>query len=1190
MSKILGSLVLAGWLCIGMLLTGCSVEGDNERQEAQLDSARVEIVEHMDYQKAEQIYQEIRSTTRNKLFQLMADEGLMKLCQICSKSKEFYDYRSDAERLMKDLRTAVRHMNARNDSLWQAAQQEFNRVSAVYYYNLRDYEKAVGLWPELKNAPKHRGQFLAEYVGRETYYYRSMQKKWAASNLTDAGRYQEALDSLAVALYLINEHHRKYSFSGMGDTLFIYNATPDTISTEMRWIQTPGMVCVPEWMASVRDQLSITLGAMGRKAESDYNHNIYFDILDATRQDMLMEQQLDALLRHERYFHILLVCIGLFAVVFFSLAVSTYRRRKKASQEKMAQLRRDIERELEQMPQRWLERSGSTISEIEDQMELADDERRAAEMKIDQNKRDYVDKAASVAIVGGIMPFLDRALHEVERDGEQGYLLELIDKINDYNEVLGHWVKIKQGSVSLTVESFALDELFTVARKATKLYESNGLTLNVQSADYVVKADKALTLFMINTLMDNARKFTPQGGSVTVAAQEAEDYVEISVTDTGYGMTEEDTREVVAAKKGHGFGLMNCRSIIEKYKKTNRIFSVCTFGVESQLNKGSRFFFRLPKGVKRALLMVGIVLCGGHVFAQEPAAQDAELQRARLYADSVYYANTQGAYSQAIVYGDSVLAAFNRHYTAKTGKTENILLLEDEPSNMPEVRLWQEGFETDYGIIVDVRNELAIAALSLNKRHLYRYNSDVFTRMYQMLSQDVSLSERISKLERTNANKGLVVNLSVLVILLFGPLLFMYYYHRHLLPLFNLQQLKHLMETLISTPRDKLMATLQRGINDMVPVDNVCVGVYDKGQKQLVFYHAAHKDEETLQQFMNYTYLGKEQIIDLKVNVVALPLNVRVGEDNQTIGVMGLKLRTNRLTPSEEQLLQWVSHNVALYVYSTDTRIEELQHELEIRQDEVRRAEAEQDRIHVQNMILDNCLSTIKHETMYYPNRIRDLLLRQDAATTQATHKDISELIHYYKEVFTVLSQCAMKQLERTVFRRRQIPVSQLLDYACERAGYYRRKQFDGLIFRAETPEMPETPDYPEKPETPEHPAQPIVLGDMVMLQYMLDTLLQAAYSVKECGELQLNFAVSEQFCTFALCDTRRQWTADEMQTLFYADSLQYDPQTDRLLGAEYLLCKQVIREHDEHCGVRGCRIYATDGNTVVFTLPLKTK
>jgi hypothetical protein len=110
------------------------------------------------------------------------------------------------------------------------------------------------------------------------------------------------------------------------------------------------------------------------------------------------------------------------------------------------------------------------------------------------------------------------------------------------------------------------------------------------------------------------------------------------------------------------------------------------------------------------------------------------------------------------------------------------------------------------------------------------------------------------------------------------------------------------------------------------------------------------------------------------------------------------------------------------------------------------------------------------------------------------------------------------------------------------------------------------------------------------MLQYMLDTLLQAAYSVKECGELQLNFAVSEQFCTFALCDSRRNWTADEMQTLFYADSLQYDPQSDRLLGAEYLLCKQVIREHDEHCGVRGCRIYATEGNTVVFTLPLKTK
>ncbi len=49
----------------------------------------------------------------------------------------------------------------------------------------------------------------------------------------------------------------------------------------------------------------------------------------------------------------------------------------------------------------------------------------------------------------------------------------------------------------------------------------------------MVKADKALTLFMINTLAENARKYTPQGRNGKVYARHEEDYVEISVEDNG---------------------------------------------------------------------------------------------------------------------------------------------------------------------------------------------------------------------------------------------------------------------------------------------------------------------------------------------------------------------------------------------------------------------------------------------------------------------------------------------------------------------------------------------------------------------------------------------------------------------------------------------------------------------------------
>ena len=56
---------------------------------------------------------------------------------------------------------------------------------------------------------------------------------------------------------------------------------------------------------------------------------------------------------------------------------------------------------------------------------------------------------------------------------------------------------------------------------------------------------------------------------------------------------------------------MNCKGIIEKYRKTNDLFKVCLFNVESGLGKGSRFYFRLPAGIRKSVsvLLVVLFLC-----------------------------------------------------------------------------------------------------------------------------------------------------------------------------------------------------------------------------------------------------------------------------------------------------------------------------------------------------------------------------------------------------------------------------------------------------------------------------------------------------------------------------------------------------------------------------------------------------
>ena len=75
-------------------------------------------------------------------------------------------------------------------------------------------------------------------------------------------------------------------------------------------------------------------------------------------------------------------------------------------------------------------------------------------------------------------------------------------------------------------------------------------------------------------------------------------------------------------------------------------------------------------------------------------------------------------------------------------------------------------------------------------------------------------------------------------------------------------------------------------------------------------------------------------------------------------------------------------------------------------EDGLRRLQYEDGRLHVCNSVLDTCLSTLKHETMYYPSRIRNLIDDGDGSI-----QNINELAVYYKEIYTLLSAQAMRQV-----------------------------------------------------------------------------------------------------------------------------------------------------------------------------------
>lgn len=108
--------------------------------------------------------------------------------------------------------------------------------------------------------------------------------------------------------------------------------------------------------------------------------------------------------------------------------------------------------------------------------------------------------------------------------------------------------------------------------------------------------DLKWTLEALSNIVDNAIKYTPSGGSVSIKAIEYEMFVRIDVVDTGIGMNEDETSKVfarfyrsprVSQEKGVGIGLYLAREILARENGYIKI--------SSKIHKGSTFSLFLPK-------------------------------------------------------------------------------------------------------------------------------------------------------------------------------------------------------------------------------------------------------------------------------------------------------------------------------------------------------------------------------------------------------------------------------------------------------------------------------------------------------------------------------------------------------------------------------------------------------------------
>lgn len=1049
--------VVAWLVCLVMLIASCSASNDGkvvalnektyEAHYKSLDSTKIYAekalslvtfeskewahamndmafyyIAKMQYAEAERILDEVVENADDEIELMISRVQLMRLCQRKSQNKNFYHERHYALQHMKQIEKEYASLSATDRKRFVYARSEYWIVLSTYLYYIgqpRGASEAVLSIEEDALLMSDMPQLLTFYynvgsggilLGRQhdkilrtefNYLIRCyMLARQCGYTYWEANSMQalsEKLQDESKREFLLKNYRPEINFLNvdyMPDTLLAGNLAERALDLFRKYgdvYQIAGawrtlseaffkvgdnksaLICLnnaiandttinaaPDLVASIREQMSIVYSALDNKKLSDYNRNIYLDMQEYTRQDRMLEaraEQLDSSLRKQD----IMIAIVIVAIILLIVAMAffIYKTKKEAASFPIDSLLQPLN-VWQKTRSDYYEQTEERYEEMREQIAILQNQ---YEHYLEKN----IEQRAKVSLASSVAPLINRMLHEVkvlssdketdeQRNLRYEYIGQLASSIEQTNERLTDWVKLKQGEIVLRIESFELQALFDTLRSSDIEYKLHGIRLNISPTHSVVKADKVLTLFMLNTIAENARRFTPNGGSIDVYADETDDYVEVSVKDSGKGMDEAQLASLfkpryitdsndTTKEGGHGFGLLNCKGIIEKYKKMSSFFSVCSIEAESEVGKGSRVFFRLPKGMKKALMLCTLFL-GVLSSCTKPAPtgkvinESERTRQADSLVDSIYYYNVAGNYQRTLQLSDSCVRVLNRLFADSLliGNGERGMLLKGtDADDAIELKWFRDSVSMDYSMLLALRNEVAVAALAVHDIDLYTYNNQVFTKLFRESSADRSIATYVQKMQRAENNRNVAIVLLVLLLLaVFPAYYFLYYRHKRF---YN--------------------SCIERigQINDLLQSDTLS------------------------------SHVKMRQIRALWKNDIKIPKQIAVMGKNTTL-----------ISDIVERICGVLAEDV--------NKTASMEQQLVVLEEDTKRITVNRDRLYVINNILDNRLSTLKHETMFYPSRLKQILQAR-SGNAQMSEKELlatlDEIASYYETMYTTL-------------------------------------------------------------------------------------------------------------------------------------------------------------------------------------------
>ena len=724
------------------------------------------------------------STSDDGLARLSREVHSMRQCQRRGDNLNFYLHKYQAEKLIrkyKGTKDEIRYHIFYSDYLMQVG----NRHEAIKVLDSLQVPKSdTLLW---LSSLAHHGQAnyypynMRKYRGNIEKGYDNLIQCYIFSSRNNIDNYR-AVSMLLLSQYLLNDSifHivrqfdpaslRYINEDSVADSLLAGNlaeralhillSQKDFYLTAIAWrslascyfhigdahtsiqclnnaLANPAIDSMPDLKAGISEQMSMSYAALDNKHMSDYYRNQFLDLQDSTRQDRQLEARLVSL---EEAAHRIWVLVGIAFAVFLLLCLLTC--------------------VLVKLRHRMADKIGS-----KDELEAMGEELSVLRLQYSDALRALVEQRARVSVIRGMLPLIERMKHAAHRQ-DYAYVHDVADNIERQNEMLTGWIKLSKGSINPRIEDFPISDVLTIISQSAASLASQEIRLEVQgdkgqNTKYKgqgtkVRGDKILTLFIINTLVDNARKAILKGqgtkGVIVVSTESEGDALKVTVSDNGTGMTDEQLAHLFDIKPihdgdggtSHGFGLQNCRGIMERYRKISSTFSVCSIGATSEKGRGTSIFFTLPR-VVRTLVMLMAVLLGSTVQTSKAGETD------RL-ADSLYRCNVEGRYEEASQYADSCSML-----------TRNSIEVE-------------EGMESTY---MSIYNETAVTALALHQWNRYKYYNHLYAQLYKASTQDKMLPRYCQDMERGR----LAANVAMLVVLLLIASLLPLFWFIYLRPL-----------------------------------------------------------------------------------------------------------------------------------------------------------------------------------------------------------------------------------------------------------------------------------------------------------------------------------------------------------------------------------------------------------------------